>query len=33
MNQITAEQKNNSATQRLYNQTDKKKLLEENINF
>src|SRR2546421_230078 len=32
-NQITTEQKNCSTTQKFYNQTDKKKLLKENINF
>ena len=32
-NQITAEQKNSSVTQKFYNQTDKKKLLKENINL
>ena len=32
INWITAEQKNNSVTQKFYNQTDKKKLFEENIN-
>ena len=32
-NQITAEQKNNSAIQRFYNQTDKKELFKENTDF